>query len=224
MRPYLSSGEYTWKLPLELIAQIAGHLAFPENRSLLLVHPAITVTLKHSVYRQVHVGLLSYEPDLYVSRLTTTREVSCAGSSHPVRGRLELESLEIDATGHWPHSCGYLSAFVCRRLTVRHLDRPVQMLNDILETCLDLSSILTITLYTQQFTSYTDSIHLSDNRRTNHIVLNVVFPDFAELWPGDDDIQMAAFDRFVGHASYIFPKIRMQGSPRFLRTEADGSA
>jgi len=58
-----------WKLPLELIVQIAGHLAFPDNRPLLLIHPAITVTIQDSVYRRLHPGLLSYEPDLKVSRL-----------------------------------------------------------------------------------------------------------------------------------------------------------
>ena len=212
-----------WKLPLELIVQIAGHLAFPESGPLLLIHPAITVAIQDSIYRRLHLGLMSYEPDLDVSRLATTREVYCAGSTHPVRGGLKLDSLELDASGHWPHCCCYLSTFAFRRLTVLYLARPVPMLNDILETCLDLSNIRKITFYTQRFTSYTESLHLNDNRQTSHIELGVVFPDFAELCPGENENHMAAFDRFVDHASYLFPKIKMQGSPRSIRTEADGS-
>lgn len=140
-----------------------------------------------SVYRRLHLGLLSYEPDLDVSRLATSREIYCAGSTHPVRGKLKLDSLELDASGHWHHSCCYLSAFVLRQLVVLNLARPVPMLNDILETCLDLSYIRKITLYTQRFTSYTDSLHLTDNRRTSHIEFSVVFPDFAQLWPGGNE-------------------------------------
>lgn len=213
-----------WKLPLELIVQIAGHLAFPENRSLLLIHPSITVAIQDSVYRRLHLGLLSYEPDLDVSRLATTREIYCAGSTHPVRGELKLDSLELDASGHWPHSCCYLSTFALRQLVVLNLARPVPMLNDILETCLDLSCIRKITLYTQPFTSYTDSLHLTDNRRTSHIEFSVVFPDFAQLWPAGNEIQMEAFDRFVDHASYLFPKITMEHPPRMFQTETEGSA
>jgi hypothetical protein len=211
-----------WKLPLELIVQIAGYLAFPESGLLLLIHPAITLAIKDSIYRRLHLGLLSYEPDLNVSRLATTREIYCAGSTHPVRGGLKLESLELDASGHWPHSCCYLSTFAFRRLTVLYLARPVPMLNDIL-SCLDLSYIRKITFYPQRFTSYTDSLHLTDNRLTSHIALNVVFPDSAELWPGENDNQMAAFDRFVDQASYLFPKIKIHGYARLFQTEADGS-
>jgi hypothetical protein len=211
-----------WKLPLELIVQIAGHLAFPESGPLLLIHSAITVAIQDSIYRRLHLGLLSYEPDLDVSRLATTREIYCAGSAHPVQGGLKLDSLELDASGHWPHSCCYLSIFAFRQLTVLYLTRPVPILNDIL-SCLDLYYIRKITFYTQRFTSYTDSLHLTDNRQTSHIELNVVFPDFAELWPDEHGNQLAAFDRFVDQASNLFPKMKMQGSPRLFETEADGS-
>jgi hypothetical protein len=98
------------------------------------------------------------------------------------------------------------------------------MLNDILETCLDLSYIRKTTLYTQRFTSYTDSLHLTDNPRTSDIEFSVVFPDFAQLWPGGNENQMAAFDRFVDHASYLFPKITKECSPRLFGTETGGSA
>lgn len=110
------------------------------------------------------------------------------------------------------------SHFVNSRL---YLTRPVPTLNGIL-SCLDLYYIREITSYTQRFTSYTDSVQLTDNRQTSHIELNVVFPDFAELWPDEHDNQLAAFDRFVDQASNLFPKMKMQGSPRLFETKADG--
>jgi hypothetical protein len=196
-----------------LIVQVADHLALPESRHLLLIHPAITVAIQDSIYRRLHFGLLSHQPDLDVSRLATTRVIYCAGSTHPVRGGLKLHSLELDASGHWTHSCYYLSIFAFRQLTVLYLTRPVSMLNDIL-CSLDLYYICKITFFTQRFSSYTDTLHSTDNRQTSHIELKVVFPDFAELWPVEHDNQLAAFNRFVEQASSLFPTMKMQGPPR----------
>jgi hypothetical protein len=149
-------GQANWTISLDLIVQIADHIAFPDNLSLLFLHPSINRAIQRSLYRRLEVGLLSLEPDLAVSRLTNTREVLCAGSTHLVRGRLELESLEIDAIGHAIHPCSYVSTFSYRRLAILNVERPARALHDLMEMCLDLPTIQNITLYLHRFTSYTD--------------------------------------------------------------------
>lgn len=178
---------------------------------MLFLHPAITRVLANSLYRRLEIGELTYEPDLSVSRLSNTREVRCAGSTHPVRGGLELESLEIDAMGHGHHTCVYLSTFSCRRLTVLNLERPIPILNDILEICPDLPSTREITLHLNRFTSYFDDFHFNDNLRTLHIELIIIVHEFAELWPNAEDQQTRAFDRFLDVARYLYPKLRLEG-------------
>lgn len=122
-----------------------------------------------------------------------------------------MESLEIDAMGHGHHPCTYLSTFSFCRLMVFNLERPIPILNDIMEICPDLSSTHYITLYLYDFTSYLGDLHYNDNHRTLHIELTLVFPDFAEIWSEADEQQTRAFDRFMVDVSYLYPKLRLDG-------------
>jgi hypothetical protein len=194
------------------MVQIAEHIAFPENRSLLFLHTSITRALRSSLYRRLEIGLLSLEPDLAVSRLAKTREVLCAGSTHPVQGLLELESLEVDADGHGVHPCSYLSTFSYRRLAMFNLERPARALHNLMEVCPDLSTIQYITLYLHRFTSYLDLFYSDDDGQALHIDLTIVFPDFAELWPCVGDQQKLAYDQFLETVTYLFPKLVVQGN------------
>jgi hypothetical protein len=208
----LHPGQANWTISLDLIVQIADYLAFPDNLSLLFLHPSINRAIQRNLYRRLEVGLLSLEPDLAVSRLINTREVLCAGSTHPIRSRLELESLEIDAIGHAIHPCGYLSTFLYRRLAILNVERPARALHDLMEMCPELSTIQNITLYPHRFTSYTDLFHSNDDGRARHIELTIVFPDFAELWPCVGDQQKVAYDQFLEAISHFFPKLVVQGT------------
>lgn len=205
-------GPTRWTIPLDLVVEIAGYIAFPDNISLLFLHTSVTRALRSSLYRRLEVGILTLEPDLAVSRLLGTHEVLCAGSTHPVRGRLELESLEVDAIGHDIHPCGYLSTFSYRQLTIFNLERPARALHDLMEMCPDLSIIQNITLYLHRFISYTDLLYSNDDTRARHIELTIVFPDCAELWPCVGDQQKVAYNQFIKAVSYHFPRLVVRGT------------
>lgn len=104
-------GEANWTTSLDLIVQIAERIASSDNLSLLFTHPSVTRAIRRSLYRRLEVGLLTLEPDLAISRLFNTCEALCAVSAHPVRSRLELESLGVEARGHDTHPYSYRSTF-----------------------------------------------------------------------------------------------------------------
>jgi hypothetical protein len=174
-------GQASWTISLDLIVQIAGHIAFPDNLSLLFIHPFITRTIQRSLYRRLEVGLLMLEPDLTVSRLVNTREVLCARSTHPVRSRLELDSLEVDAIGHDAHPCSYLSTLSYRRLAILNVERPARALHDFMEMCPDLSTIQNITLYLHRFTTYTDLFYSNDDGSSTAYRINDSLPGLCRV-------------------------------------------
>jgi hypothetical protein len=75
----LHSGQANRTISLDLIAQIAEYIAFPDNLSLLFIHPSVTRAIQCSLYRRLEIGVLTLVPDIAISRLVHTREVLCAG-------------------------------------------------------------------------------------------------------------------------------------------------